>query len=236
MASIVLVPGGFHGGWYFSPILPALREAGHDVHTITLTGLGGPPGRQWPAINLDTHIDDVVALIENEKLTDVVLCGHSYAGLVIAGAADRLPGRIRTLLFVDALVPRDGESVWTTWDAAQRDAFVSNSPDGIVTKPPPGVDARARPHPLACFIQPISLGVSAYDVGRKVFVWCSGRAESPFKRVHQRVVEEGGWLVHRIPFGHDIMNEAPKVLRDIIISTAAGRDQIWDVLPASAST
>jgi pimeloyl-ACP methyl ester carboxylesterase len=206
-----------------------LRAAGHDVHTITLTGLGGPEGRQWPPINLDTHIEDVVTLIGNEKLDDVVLCGHSYAGLVIAGVADRLPGRISTLLFIDALVPRDGESVWTTWDVAQRDAFVLHSPDGIVTNPPPGVDARARPHPLACFMQPVRLGAAAYAVDRKAFVWCCGRAQSPFERVHQRVKGEGGWAVHRIPFGHDIMNEAPELLRDIILSTTEGNRKIWDV-------
>ena len=141
MASIISFPGGYHGAWYFSPIMPRLRNAGHDAHALTLTGLGGPPGRHWPAINLDTHIEDVVSYIESEKLTDVVLCCHSDAGLVIAGAAGRLPGRIRTLLFIDALVPRDSESGWSTWGPGQRDAFVRNSPDGIVTNPPPGSTA-----------------------------------------------------------------------------------------------
>lgn len=223
MATIVMVPGGYHGGWYFSPIMPALRASGHDAHALTLTGLGGPRHRIWPPINLDTHIEDVVSYIEHEKLNDVVLCGHSYGGLVIAGAADRLRGRIRTLLFIDAIVPRDGQSVWTTWEGPHRDQFIVNSPDGVLSDPPPGVDARARAHPLACFLQPIRLSDPGFGVARKVFVWCSGRPESPFKQVHDRVVSEGGWLVHQIPFGHDVMNEAPEVTKELILATAEDR-------------
>ena len=223
MATILVVPGGFHGAWYFSPIMPALRESGHDAHAITLTGLGGPSSRVWPPINLDTHIEDVVSYIEQERLDNIVLCGHSYAGLVIAGTADRLRGRIRTLLFIDALVPRDGESVWSTWEHPHRDQFIVNSPDGILTSPPPGVDARARAHPLACFIQPIRLADPSYGVDHKVFVWCSGRPDSPFKQVYDRVVNADGWQVHQVPFGHDIMNEAPEVTKELILATAERR-------------
>jgi pimeloyl-ACP methyl ester carboxylesterase len=84
MSTIVLVPGAFHGGWYYSPLLPQLRAAGHDPYTISLTGLNGAEGRPQARINLDTHIDDLVSLIELEQLNDVVLCGHSYGGMVIA--------------------------------------------------------------------------------------------------------------------------------------------------------
>jgi pimeloyl-ACP methyl ester carboxylesterase len=223
MTTIVIVPGGYHGAWYFSPIMPALRAGGHDVHAITLSGLGGPRDRALPSINLDTHIEDVVSLIEQEKLNDVVLCGHSYAGLVIAGAADRLPGRIRSLLFIDALVPRDGESVWSTWEGPQREQFILNSPDGLLSNPPPGVDPRARPHPLACFLQPIRLSNCGFGVDHKVFVWCSGRPDSPFKQVHDRVVSDGGWLVHQVPFGHDIIGEAPQMTQEVILATAENR-------------
>ena len=223
MATVVIVPGGYHGAWYFSPIMPALRTNGHDAHAITLTGLGGPSGRVWPPINLNTHIEDVVSYIEQERLDDIVLCGHSYGGLVIAGAADRLRGRVRTLLFIDALVPHDGESVWSTWEGPQRDQFILNSPDGILSNPPPGVDERARAHPLACFLQPIRLTDPGYGVDHKVFVWCSGRPGSPFKQVHDRVANEGGWQIHQVPFGHDIMNEAPEVTKELILATAERR-------------
>lgn len=223
MATIVLIPGGFHGAWYFSPVVPALRAAGHDVHALTLTGLGGPADRSWPAINLDTHIEDVVSFIEQEQLGDVVLCGHSYAGMVIAGAADRLPGRIRTLLFIDALAPRDGESVWSTWEGPFREIIIVNSPDGIVSNPPPGVDPRARPHPLACFHQPVRLSTPDYGVEDKVYVWCSGRPGSPFEEIHDRVIDERGWRVLQAPCGHDIVNEAPEAAVEIILAAAERR-------------
>jgi pimeloyl-ACP methyl ester carboxylesterase len=223
MASILIVPGGYHGAWYFSPIMPALRARGHDAHAITLTGLGGSRKREWPPINLDTHIDDVVSYIEQERLRDVVLCGHSYGGMVIAGAADRLRGSVRSLLFLDALVPRDGESVWSTWPVSQREQFILNSPDGIVTSPAAGVDGRAKAHPLACFLQPIRITDSAYGVEHKVFVWCAGSPGSPFQQIHARLSSEDGWQVHEVPYGHDIMREAPDTVTDLILMTAERR-------------
>lgn len=231
MSTIVLIPGGYHGGWYFTPIMNDLRRAGHEAYALTLSGLGGPADRHWAPINLETHIEDVVSFIEAERLYDVVLCGHSYGGLVIAAAADRLRGRVRSLLFIDALVPNDGESVWSTWDPAQREAFVRNSPDGIVTNPPPGVDERARPHPLACFMQPCRLSSGDYGVKTKVFVWCGGWNDGPFRRVHDRVVARDNWIVHRVPFGHDVMNGGAEVIRDIVLATAEGKPERWDIEP-----
>ena len=223
MASIISFPGGYHGAWYFSPIMPRLRNAGHDAHALTLTGLGGPPGRHWPAINLDTHIEDVVSYIESEKLTDVVLCCHSDAGLVIAGAAGRLPGRIRTLLFIDALVPRDSESGWSTLGARTTRCVRSQLARRDRDEPAPGVDCRARPHPLACFLQPVRLGDHAYQVDEKVFVSCRAWADGPYEAIHERVVAEGDWTIHRIPFGHDIMNEAPDVTLELLLATSERR-------------
>ncbi len=222
MATIVLVPGAFHGAWYFSPILPQLRAAGHDVHALSLTGLGGPEGRQPAAINLDTHIEDVVSYIEAERLEDVILCGHSYAGLVIAGASDRLPGRIATLVFLDALVPNEGDSVWNTWPAAVRDMFIAASADGLVTAPPPGVDPRARAHPLATFLQPVHFTGAPYDVARKVYALCAADENSPFVAIHERVAGQEGWQTHKLGCGHDIMNQAPDLLLNLLLETAAG--------------
>jgi pimeloyl-ACP methyl ester carboxylesterase len=176
MATLVLVPGAFHGGWYYSPILPDIRTEGHDVHTITLSGLAGPAARPAVSINLNTHIDDLVSLIELEQLEDIVLCGHSYGGMVIAGASDRLKGRVRTLLFLDALVPNDGDSVWSTWGPPMRDHFIQASTDGLLTPQPPGTDARARPHPLATF--PIRFMLGAMD-SREVLLKPSMTASPP---------------------------------------------------------
>jgi pimeloyl-ACP methyl ester carboxylesterase len=220
MATLVLVPGAYHGGWYYSPILPQLRAAGHDVHTITLSGLNGSQERAWAPINLDTHIDDLVTLIELEQLDDIVLCGHSYGGMVIAGASERLNGRIRTLLFLDALVPNDGDSVWSTFGVPMRDNFIQASPDGLHTAKPPETDARARAHPLATFLQPIRLSEKAYAPKNKVYAWCNGKPDSPFEAIHDRVAVDRAWVTHKLACGHDIMNEAPKLALRLLLETA----------------
>lgn len=221
MATIVLVPGAYHGAWYYTPIVGRLRAAGHDVHALSLTGLNGPNAPLTAAINLETHISDVVSHIELEHLNDVVLCGHSYGGMVIAGASDRLPGRIRTLLFVDALVPDDGDSVWSTWAPAVRDMFIGASHDGLVTGPPYGVDPRARAHPLASFIQPVRFHGSPYDVSRKVYALCAADAASPFVPIHDRVASQPGWTTHKLNCGHDIMNQEPELLLEVILNESS---------------
>jgi pimeloyl-ACP methyl ester carboxylesterase len=220
MATLVLVSGAYHGGWYYAPILPQLRAAGHDVHTITLSGLNGQEERAWASINLDTHIDDLVSLIELEQLDDIVLCGHSYGGMVIAGASERFSGRIRTLLFLDALVPNDGDSVWSTFGAPIRDNFIQASSDGLRTANPPGTDPRARAHPLATFLQPIRLTDKAYAAKNKVYAWCNGKPDSPFEPIHDRVAADGAWVTHKLACGHDIMNEAPELALELLLDVA----------------
>src|ERR1700677_1066166 len=111
MSTFVLVHGGWHGGWCYSRLGRILRRAGHDVYTPTLTGLGERSHLSYMPINLDTHILDVQNVILWEDLSDVVLCGHSYGGLVISGVADRIPERIDSLVFIEAVLPEDGDSL-----------------------------------------------------------------------------------------------------------------------------
>lgn len=220
MANIVLVPGAFHGAWYYSPIMPKLRAAGHEVFTISPTGLDGPAARARVSINLDTHIEDVVSLIEHEQLSDVVLCGHSYGGMVIAGAADALQGKIRTLLFIDALVPNNGDSIWNTWPPEIRDSFIARSEDGLLTPTPPGVDPRARAHPLATFLQPIRLSDAAYNAPNKVYGLCAADVGSPFHAIHDRVSADPAWITRKLATGHDFMNQAPELALNLILEAA----------------
>lgn len=221
MAKIVLVPGAFHGGWYYTPLVSSLHAAGHDVFTISLSGLDGPTGRARVSINLDTHIEDVVSLMEHEQVDDVVLCGHSYGGLVIAGAANRLPTRIKTLVFLDAIVPNDGDSVWSLWPAEAREQFIAGSSDGLVTGPPPGVDARARAHPLATFLQPVRIGPDAYAARNKVFALCANDEGSPFWAFHDRLAKDPAWITRKLACGHDFMNQAPNLALDLLLEAAS---------------
>jgi pimeloyl-ACP methyl ester carboxylesterase len=110
--TFVLVHGAWHGGWCYVRVADLLRAGGHRVVTPTLTGLGERSHLFSGAITLSTHIDDIVNVLRWEDLTNVVLAGHSYGGFVISGVAERVPERIAALVFLDAFVPADGESLW----------------------------------------------------------------------------------------------------------------------------
>lgn len=221
MADIVLVPGAYHGGWYFSPILARLRAAGHRVETITLAGLDASSAQKSGAINLDRHIEDVVTLIEDEHLTDVILCGHSYGGMVIAGAASALGKRVSHLVFVDALAPDDGDSVWSFWPKESRDRFIDASEDGLHSAPPHGLDPRARAHPLGTFIQPIRLSADTYRHASKSYALCTENLDSPFHALCDRLEMRGDWTIAKLACGHDIMQDAPQLLAELILQAAA---------------
>lgn len=111
MAIYVLVHGGGHGGWCWQPVARLLRALGHEVYTPTLTGLGERSHLLFPELGLDTHIEDVSRVLEFEDLRDVILVGHSYGGMVITGAADRMIDRVKELVYLDAAIPRSGEAL-----------------------------------------------------------------------------------------------------------------------------
>ena len=112
MATIVLIPGAGLGAWAWARVTPALRAARHDAHPLTLTGTGDRAHLAHAGIDLTAWITDVVAHLETEELDDVVLVGHSFCGSVISGVAERVPGRIAHLVYLDAVVLGDGESVF----------------------------------------------------------------------------------------------------------------------------
>jgi len=184
-----------------------------------LSGLDGPIDRARVAINLDTHIVDVVSLAGLERLDDFIQCGHSYGGIVIAGAADRLAKRILTLVFLDAIVPADGDSVWSLWPHAARE-FIANCPDGLVTSPPPAVDSRARAHPLATFLQSVRLGANAYAARSKVYALCATNKGSPFEAFYTRLADNPAWIMRKMACGHDFMNQAPTLALQVILEAA----------------
>src|SRR6266852_8227061 len=112
MPTYVLVHGAWHGGWCWSKVKRALEAADGNVYTPTLTGLGERAHLASPDIGLETHIEDVLQLLEYETLTDVVLVGHSYAGIVVTAVADRIPQKLSRLVYLDAVVPRSGQCLF----------------------------------------------------------------------------------------------------------------------------
>lgn len=220
MATFVLVPGGWHGSWSFEAVVPLLERAGHAVHALTLTGLRPDDDAATVATaNLDTHAEDVLRLLDRARLASVTLVGHSYGGMVIAAAADRAGGRISRLVHLDAYVPRDGESCWSSTTERYRQVFAAGAAaDGYAVRPPDGGDPRRRPHPLASFLQAVRLTGTSARVPRREFVYCSGWEDrTPFAELRARLVADPEWRVHDLPTGHDAMHEAPESVAALLL-------------------
>lgn len=213
MATFVLVPGAWHGAWCFEQVVPLLECAGHTVHALTLTGLR--PGDDPASVNLDTHTDDVVRALE----PGVTLVGHSYGGMVISAAADRVPDMVSRLVYLDAHVPLDGESCWSRCNDVYRDAFLAGAAStGHAVHPPEGGDPRRRPHPIASLTQAVRLTGAVDRVPVREYVYCSGWEDrTPFTATRDRLRDDPLWTVHEIPTVHNAMREAPEAVAAILL-------------------
>lgn len=224
MATFVIVHGAWGGGWEWKDVASELRAEGHEVYTPTLTGLG-ERHHLGPDVGLDTHIEDVVAVLEYEDLRDVVLCGHSYGGIVVTGAADRAAGRVARVIYVDAFVPGDGdrlvdlvpdgdgfsESVRSATD--ERGHGAVPIPEEFL--PPEGmIDdekrhwyvTRLRPHPAATFTEPLRLS-GAVESRPRAFIRCIPTdidlGGDPIEPMAARARDEG-WPYREIAAPHDL--------------------------------
>jgi pimeloyl-ACP methyl ester carboxylesterase len=200
-------------------LLAVLERAGHTVHALTLTGLRPDDDTATVATaNLDTHPGDVLRLLDSAHITSATLVGHSYAGMVIAAAADRARGRVSRLVHLDACVPREGESCWSSTTERYRQVFVAGAAaTGYAVRPPDCGDPRRRPHPLASFLQAIRLTGTLADVPRREFIYCSGWDGTPFAELRTRLESDPGWRVHDLPTGHDAMHEAPEAVAALLL-------------------
>jgi pimeloyl-ACP methyl ester carboxylesterase len=215
MTTYVLIPGACHGGWYYDPISERLRAEGHEVHAVTLS-----TGR----VNLDDHVAEVLELVEREDLRDVVLVGHSYGGMVITCVADRVPERVRTLVYVDAFVPRDGESAYDIVHGDWRRWYVEGAAgDGFSMAPLPIFDDRATPHPLPTLLQRASITGAVDRVADRRYLFMADFPDTPFAATHARLRDEPGWQVEAWPAGHNVLRDAPERFLEALKS--ASRDK-----------
>ena len=224
MATFVLVPGAWHGSWAFEAVVPLLERAGHTVHALTLTGLRQDDDNVTVGTaSLDTHADDVLRLLDRAHITRATLVGHSYAGMVIAAAADRARGRVSRLVHLDAYVPRDGESCWSSTTEQYRQAFVAGAAaTGYAVRPPfrppDGGDPRRRPHPIASLLQTIRLTGTPAQIPRREFIYCSGWEDrTPFTELRTRLQADPAWQVHDLPTAHNAMREAPDAVAALLL-------------------
>ncbi|MFQ3457196.1 alpha/beta hydrolase [Bradyrhizobium sp. UFLA01-814] len=217
MTNIVLVPGGWQGGWRNTTIAQKLRAQGYHVVTPTLTGLGERVHLANSSINLDTHIEDVANVLRFEDLTDVILCGHSYAGMVISGVADKMSERISALVYIDAFVPKDGDSWWDlAGDNYRHLALERSELDGFRVAPPAHMDPRCTPHPFACFRQAIRLCDRWKSVKEKVFIYATGWKDTPFTPTYEALLKDPEWTVKSFACGHNVVRENPEELVALI--------------------
>jgi len=221
LATYVLVPGAGWGGIVWSQVANILRTAGHDVFAITLTGLGERAHLASPNVDLDTHIQDVVGLIEYYDLRAVCLVGHSYGGMVITGAADRCQGRIAHLVFVDAHAPRDGESLEELAGPTaieENREMASKHGDSYWIPPPLDGPPFMRPHPLKTLVQRISLKNPALLASiPRSYVYCT-QPKLPWIAKSAERVRAEGWRYHELPTGHMVMLTMPNELADVLLS------------------
>ncbi|AJT63457.1 hypothetical protein T261_1772 [Streptomyces lydicus] len=218
MITFILIPGACHGGWYFEPLAKELRRHGYAAHCVTLSGIGDRAHELTGSVNLDTHVQDVVDLMEHEGIEKTVLVGHSYAGMVVRGAADRVPERIDSVVYVDAFLPGDGDSAWSLTTDAQRQWYIEGaSADGIGIEPFAFLDPRTTPHPLASMVQRLRLTGSQSGFRRRDYVFAAQFPNTPFGRFYEQLRDDPAWHLHALECGHNVMGEAQDELLRILL-------------------
>ncbi|MDE0253813.1 MAG: alpha/beta hydrolase [Rhodospirillaceae bacterium] len=238
MAEIVLVHGGWHGGWCWRPVADRLRMEGHTVYAPSLTGLADRSHLLGPDVGLETHIADIRHLVEWEDLTDVVLVGHSYGGFVTTCVADRIPSRIGALVYLDAFVPEPGTCVadnlsqerleLARTEAQKRGGgWRVSPPDAALWTDDPGlrdwINARTTDHPLRTFEDALTLATDWERVVRKMYIQTERHSETRFRDISRKYERDPNWTVHRLPTFHDAMLTMPDETARLIHSAAPDR-------------
>jgi pimeloyl-ACP methyl ester carboxylesterase len=232
MATFVLVHGAWHGSWCWKRVRAMLCAAGHAVFTPTLSGLGERSHLLTRDTVLETHIADIANLLRWEELSDVVLVAHSYGGFVARHVVDRHPDRIRHVVYLDAFVPEDGQSL-NDHAPAFADMFRAQAreqgegwrippvPSGVFAVNPedaPWMDAQCTPHPLSTFEEPARLSGAGERVPAS-YVLAGDFPGSPFPPFAE-AARQKGWPCDTLAGGHDLMLDAPGEVAALLMARA----------------
>ena len=228
--------GAWSAGWAWKKMHPLMQAAGHRLITPTYTGLGERAHLAHPGIDLDSHIEDVLNVIKYEDLRDIVLVGHSYGGMVITGVADRVPGRIGNLVYLDAAYPRNGQSLVDVAGPLMLAArAIGRMVDGMELVLYPGEDPmsfygvtepeqiawmkpKLTPHPWKCFEQKLVLDNEA--AMRKIppsFISCSFHMDDAARAALKALSNGRYW---ELDTGHDLMISEPQAVADVLLQLA----------------
>lgn len=239
--NFVLVHGAWHGGWCWRDVAAELRAQGHVVFTPTLTGLGERSHLLSKEIGLQTHIEDILSVIRFNDLENIVLVGHSYGGMVITGVADLLRENMSHIVYLDAALPRDGQTMISQGPVrapkvlqAIETQLGALAPDGIGMAPfPPeflgipkdhtGYEWVARhmtPHPLKTWLDPIALENGGSAGLPRTYIHCNDPVlpNSSFAYHSARTGSDSSWDSLTLATGHDAMVTRPGELTKILLS------------------
>jgi pimeloyl-ACP methyl ester carboxylesterase len=230
------VHGAWHGGWCWQRVGDRLQQAGQRVFAPTLTGVGERRHLLSADVDLETHVGDILGVLEAEELENVVLVGHSYAGLVISGVAARAKERIRQLVYQDALLAEDGQSWADAFppdiaEARRKGATVTN---GVKTIPPPDpgiygfadpadtewVRRRMTPHPYAAFEQKSRLNGPLGSGRPRLYIDCTTPPIAALATIKDRYRGKPGWPFVELKSGHDAMVSAPEEFTRLLLQFA----------------
>ena len=234
MTTFVLVHGAWSGAHGFRHVRKLLRAAGHDVFTPSLTGIGERVHLASPLVNLSTHVRDVVNSILYEDLTELVLLGHSYGGLVVTGALDHIGDRVRHLVYLDAFVPEDGDTAFGPKGLGSAPAITVGEPWLIPPAPrtfdDPAeaefINARRTPHPIGCFVEPVRVRrrIEDYPFTR---TFIKATADVPdaagsqaFWAAAARAKASPVWSYREIATNHMVASNRPEELSKILLELA----------------
>ena len=228
--TFVLVAGAWHGGWCWRRVSDRLERKSHKVFSPTFTGVGERSHLLDAKINLAIHVADIVNVIKWEDLNDIVLIGHSYAGVVISVVAEQMQGRIASIVFLDAFFPENGESLADTAPPPARDAILGAKQRGATTIPPRSaaasnvnekdrawVDAMCTPHPIDTLIDKVTLTGARERIAKRSYIRARGYPQPAFDKAYDKLEASAGWRVYEMPCGHDAMVDMPDRLVEILI-------------------
>jgi pimeloyl-ACP methyl ester carboxylesterase len=234
VATIVLAHGAWSSAWAWKKMRPLMAAAGHQFFTPSYTGLGERAHLVNPSIDLMTHVNDVLGVIETEELSDFVLLGHSYGGMVATGVATKIPDRIAQLIYLDAFVPRNGQSladlVPQQQAAGMKEKAAQNGGWLVPGNPAPEdtspedlawVSRHRRPHPLKCMEQ--RLEFAAEPSMPRAYIQCMRYPHGPFGQFASRAKSEKGWKSYEIDSSHSPNVTAPDALMKVLSQAIAER-------------
>jgi pimeloyl-ACP methyl ester carboxylesterase len=234
MATFVVAHGAWSAGWAWKKMHALLGVNGERLFTPTYTGLGERAHLADPSNDLETHIQDVLGVLEYEDLREIVLIGHSYGGMVATGVADRARDRIKHLVYLDAFVPRDGQSLFDLLPQEPRTRMREDAKargDGWRVSPNPTppdtspvdlawITARRRPQSIACFETPLRLRNGELTLPRS-YIYCARPAPGDVFRQFKKRAEREGWGCYTMDASHSPHVTAPEALARVLREIAA---------------